>query len=77
MMNAMDSLREICEKVSDGKFPKGFTLMQARHLIEIYIDLARGKKHEFIEYEVARLLESIEIPVRRNGIGWEAIPVAA
>lgn len=77
MMNAMENLREICERISDGKFPDGFTLMQARHLVEIYIDLARGKRHEFIEYEIARLLESVDIQVKKKGIGWEAIPSAA
>lgn len=75
MVNAMDELRSICEKIYDGRFPENFTLMQARHMVEIYIDLARGKNHEFIEHEIARLLESIGIFVKKNGVGWVAMPV--
>lgn len=76
-MAAMENLRVICEDASNGKFPEGFTLMQVWHLIDIYNDLERGKKHEFIKYEIARLLDSVGIKTEHKGIGWEAIPVAA
>ena len=74
-MNAMDELREICEKISVGKFPESFTLMQARHLVDIYNFLMQGEKCCFIEYEIARLLESLGIFVKRKGVGWVALPV--
>ena len=74
-MNAMGTLREICEQISVGKFPENYTLVQARHLIDVYNYLLQGEECSFIEYEIARLLESIGIFVKRKGVGWVASPL--
>ena len=70
--NEMKKLRDMIEKIYEGKIPKGMTLADANMLIYVYKMLAWKKEAYFIQDAIVRPLTDCGITVKPYGVGWRA-----
>lgn len=68
----MEKYKQIIDKCLDGKFPKGITQSDVLTMIEIFRDLVKLRRAEFIQSSIAAVLEKCRIVVEPCGIGYVA-----
>lgn len=69
----MKKLKDLLENVYiNGKLPRGCTLAETQHLVDIYNKLVNKESAGFIEQSVYNVLVKCGIKVKPEGIGWRA-----
>ena len=69
----MKKLKNLLEDVYiSGKLPRGCTLAETQHLVDIYNKLINQESATFIEQNVYNILVKCGIKVKPEGIGWRA-----
>ena len=71
----MKKLKEYLDKWFDGHKVRGLSVtpLDIRECERIYIEIANGKKPEFISGKVKEVLDKCKIETIEYGIGWRVV----
>ena len=68
----MEKLKIILENCIDGKFPRGITRADFLTMVEIFRDLVKNNRAEFLQSSIVPVLKRCKISVEPDGIGYIA-----